>query len=126
MLSADRTSLGAFVAFHRTRLGLSENGLASRTSTLMSTNIRHIEAGLQPALRPKPARSLARALELDDYETDHFLQLAGCAPNLDWQALAEEILTELGLATELHERAEKAYAALRPRPTKPKETPDAR
>lgn len=108
--------LAAFVARHRLRLGLSPNGLAARTTTCSGTIIRDLESGFQTALRPKPARALARALELDDPQTDRFLFLAGCAPNLDWQALAEGLLGELGYGEELRRRAAVAYASVRPIP----------
>jgi transcriptional regulator with XRE-family HTH domain len=47
----------------------------------------------------KPSReaveALAKALELDNPETDRFLYLAGYAPVRDWQSLAEKALKKL-------------------------------
>jgi hypothetical protein len=114
VLDADRAALGPFLAYHRLRLGLTPNQLASRTTTLASDIVLDIECGIRTALRPRPALALARGLELDDYDTDHFLYLAGCAPLLDWQTLAEQILTEVGLGAELQLRTKNAYAARRP------------
>lgn len=116
MIDADRTSLAAYVAHRRIALGLTPNGLAHRTTTTSSSYIQDVEAGIRTHLTPKLARQIAVALELSDPEADHFLHLAGVATVIDWQRLAEEILTPLGLASELHERASRLYAQLRPDP----------
>jgi len=117
-------TLGSFMARHRTRLGLSPNQLAHRTSSKSSTDVRDIEAGLITQLRPRPALQLARALELDDLETDRFLYLCGSAPLLDWQRLAEEIMGTVGLLELLHARAASQYALRRdpstPTPRRPR------
>lgn len=117
----DLATLAALVAHHRARLGLSPNKLATRSFGPNADYIRDIECGLRRQLRPSMALRLAEALELDDWETDRFLYLAGCAPVLDWQALALEVLDDLGLADLLRDRARVAYAQLRTKPT-PKET----
>lgn len=107
-------TLARYVAERREELGLSPNQLAQRTTTRSSADIKDIERGTLTAMRPRAAMALALALELDDWETDRFLYLAGCAPTLDWQAMAEAILDDLGLVDLLHDHARKAYAARRP------------
>ena len=102
-------SLGAFVAHHRQRLGLSPNQLAQRTTTFSSAVIRDLETGLQAQLRPRAARALSRALELDPWQTDRFLHLAGCATVIDWQRFAEDILIYLGLGYRFHEESARLY-----------------
>lgn len=111
LLAADRSSLGALVAYYRARARLTQSGLAARTRTMSSTRIARIESGWNDGrLRRSIVLQLAQALDLDPWATDHLLYVAGCAPVLDYQRFAREIMTELGLGYRFDELTEHLYA----------------
>jgi hypothetical protein len=89
----DHTPIGDLVRRHRERLGLTPYALAGRTTKLDSAWIRRVESGIRERIgRRSVALALARALELDPWETDEFLFVAGHAPMVDWQAIARDLL----------------------------------
>jgi len=90
MTDPDRSTAGGLMRRYRKGLGLTRNGLACRTTTMASDFIKKIEDG-QRIGRRSVAIALARALELDPWQTDEFLYVAGHAPAVDWQQVAYDI-----------------------------------
>ena len=91
------TPFGRLLRLHREQLGLTQHILSTRTSTLDSSYISQIETGAKTIAHRGVVLKLADALELDSYATDHFLHVAGFATELDWQAVARDLLQRGGV-----------------------------
>ena len=112
--AADQVSLGGLVRAHRTRLGLTQEGLAERAG-LSERTLRNLEGGRISRPYPDTIRRLADALELAGQRRDQFeatargvtpeLGAEGTGPNLlppsvtDFTGRQEEIASVLGLLT---------------------------
>lgn len=108
--SEPEDSLADVLARARARLGLTPNGLAERTTMLSSTVVRDLEEGLQTGLGHHAAAALIVALELDPWEADRFLHLAGLATVVDWQRAYRALLEEAGYPHELDDRTVRLHA----------------
>lgn len=112
VVTTDLQTLGPMLAYYRTRLGLTRGALATLTLTTTGVTLGAVETGKRGIGTRNLALRLAHALKLTTRETDHFLQVAGYAPILDWQQLCEDILVEHGLGHVLDERVYALYDKL--------------
>jgi transcriptional regulator with XRE-family HTH domain len=115
---SEGTPIGHLLKLHREQLGLTQHALATRLVSSSSSYIGLIENGLQHIGRRSMALRLAVALELDPYATDHFLQVAGFAPRLDWQAVARDLLRRGGRGNDFIRLTQPYYDALPPTQTR--------
>jgi len=112
VVETDLQAIGPMLAYYRTRLGLSRGALATLCLTTTGVTIGEVEKGRRGIGTRSLALRLAHALELTPQEIDHFLYVADYAPIIDWQQLCESILTEVGLASVMEERAASLYDEL--------------
>jgi transcriptional regulator with XRE-family HTH domain len=104
MLDADRDNPAALLASYRTRAGLTRSALV-RLSGVTSQDASHItdyESGLRTIRKREHVLAYARALDLDPWETDHFLFVWGHAPVLDWQRVALALAITAGHGGDFH------------------------
>lgn len=78
---------GSVIREYRLRAGLSMNALAIKAGVVASY-VHRLEAYKNSGVSRDVALAFARALGLDDLETDRFLFRLGYAPIEDWQARA--------------------------------------
>lgn len=112
VVTTDLQTLGPMLAYYRTRLGLTRGALATQSLTTTGVTLAAVETGRRGISSRSLALRLAHALKLTPREIDHFLQVAGYAPVLDWQQLCENIVAELGLESVLDARADALYTTL--------------
>jgi hypothetical protein len=102
-LRTDLTTIGPLLAYHRQRAGLTLSGLSMQSLTCSSSTLKEIESGGRQISTRNLALRLARALKLDDLDTDHFLHVAGYSTVVDWQLYARDLLDDLGMG-DVYER----------------------